>query len=88
MSEGRNTESLVSDLRETPSEARCDQCGGLLTWVHDHKPDNTGLDDGICYLPGRQPRKNPAPKPADEIRDIRARAWATRRQKYGQGGHR
>lgn len=66
----------------------CEVCGGLLTFPHDHKPDNTGLDDGICFLPGREPRKKAAPKPADEIRDIRARAWATRRQKYGQHGHR
>lgn len=63
----------------------CDACGGLLTWQHDHRPDNTGLDDGP---PLRPPRKKPALKPADEIRDIRARAWATRRQKYGQHGHR
>lgn len=63
---------------------RCEGCGGLLTFPHDHKPDFTGLDDG----PPLPARKRPAPKPADEIRDIRARAWATRRQKYGQHGHR
>ncbi len=63
----------------------CPQCGGELTWRHDHRPDNTGLDDGPPLNP---PRKKPAPKPAPEIRDIRARAWATRRKKYGQHGHR
>lgn len=52
---------------------------------NDHRPDNTGLDDGP---PLRTPRKRPDPKPTDDIRDIRARAWATRRQKYGKYGHR
>lgn len=66
---------------------RCKICGGTLTWHHDHQPDLSGLDDGH-YLPGHAPGKKRAPKPADEIRDIRARAWATRRQKYGQHGHR
>lgn len=66
---------------------RCEICGGRLTYEHDHQPDLSGLDDGP-YLPGHEPRKKPAPKPAAEIRDIRARAWATRRQKYGQHGHR
>ena len=53
----------------------------------DHKPDGSGLDDGP-YLPGKAPRKKPAPKSASEIADIRSRAWATRRQKYGDRGHR
>jgi len=38
----------------------------------------SGLDCGP-YLPGRAPRKKPAPKSADELRAIRAKAWATRR---------
>lgn len=63
----------------------CEHCGAALTWQHDHRPDNSGLDDGPPLNP---PRKRPAPKPADEIRETRARAWATRRQKYGQHGHR
>jgi hypothetical protein len=66
---------------------RCTVCGQDMTWQHDHKPDLSGLDDGP-YLPGHAPRKKPAPKPADEIREIRTRAWATRRAKYGQHGHR
>lgn len=66
---------------------RCPICGGELTWPHDHRPDLSGLDDGP-YLPGCAPRKRPAPKPASEMREIRSRAWETRRQKYGQHGHR
>lgn len=53
----------------------------------DHKPDGSGLDDGP-YLPGQAPRKKPAPKDASEISEIRNRAWKTRRQKYGDRGHR
>ena len=63
----------------------CATCGGELTWQHDHKPDNTGLDDGP---PLHRERKKMEPEPADETRDIRARAWATRRAKYGERGHR
>lgn len=65
----------------------CDVCGLDQSWMHDHKPDQSGLDDGP-YLPGRAPRKKMTPKPADEVRDIRSRAWATRREKYGRYGHR
>jgi hypothetical protein len=64
---------------------RCLTCGGALTWQHDHRDDNTGLDDGPPLNP---PRRKPSPKSADETSDIRARAWATRREKYGQYGHR
>jgi len=53
----------------------------------DNRPDNTGLDDGP-YLPGQAPRKRPVPKSSEEVTDIRARAWITRRAKYGDGGHR
>ena len=55
----------------------CDVCGGELTWLHDHQPDNSGLDDGPLLS---VPRKKPAPKSADETRQIRARAWSTRRK--------
>ena len=65
----------------------CETCGGQMTWKHDHKVDQSGLDDGP-WLPGHAPRKKMEPKPADEVRGIRARAWATRREKYGQHGHR
>ena len=66
----------------------CTVCGGPITdFIHDHRADLSGLDDGP-YLPGRAPRKRPAPKPADEAADIRARAWATRRARYGRSGHR
>lgn len=63
----------------------CPVCGGPLSWTHDHRADNSGLDDGP---PLRVPRKRPAPKSPEALRTIRARAWATRREKYGQQGHR
>jgi hypothetical protein len=53
----------------------------------DHKPDGSGLDDGV-WLPGQAPRKKPPAKDASEIAEIRARAWRTRREKYGKQGHR
>lgn len=62
----------------------CPVCGGALTWQHDHRDDNTGLDDGPPVNPER---RKPAPKSAEEYAAIRARAWATRRQKYGERGH-
>lgn len=65
----------------------CSICEQPLTWAHDHRPDQSGLDDGP-YLKGRAPRKKPTPKTADETRDIRSRAWKTRREKYGKYGHR
>ena len=65
----------------------CPVCAQPLTWVHDHKADQSGLDDGP-WLPGRAPRKRADPKPANEAADIRARAWKTRRAKYGPHGHR
>lgn len=66
---------------------RCAICGQAMTWRHDHKLDKSGLDDGP-FLRGRAPRKKPAPKSAEETRDIRSRAWMTRRAKYGLHGHR
>ena len=63
----------------------CTTCGGELSWTHDHKPDNSGIDDGP---PIRGERKKAVPKPADEVSAIRARAWETRRQKHGPRGHR
>jgi len=65
----------------------CTICGGQLTWLHDHKPDQSGLDDGP-YLPGHAPRKKMEPKSPDEAARIRAQAWETRRAKYGPHGHR
>jgi len=67
--------------------AICEICGQVEGWVHDHKPDQSGLDDGP-YLRGHAPRKKPIPRPADEISLIRKQAWATRRAKYGPYGHR
>ncbi|TXH57563.1 MAG: hypothetical protein E6Q97_04295 [Desulfurellales bacterium] len=63
----------------------CETCGMAATFKHDHKPDNSGLDDGP---PLHHERKKPAPKSVDEMREIRARAWATRREKLGPKGHR
>lgn len=51
-----------------------------------HEPCD-GLDCGV-YLPGQEPRRRPAPKSPEEIHDIRMRAWATRRAKWGKYGHR
>lgn len=64
----------------------CSLCGGVIAFPHDHQPDQSGLDDGP-WLPGRAPRKRPEPKQPDELTEIRVRAWATRRARYGQGGH-
>ena len=53
----------------------------------DNRTDGSGLDDGV-FLPGCAPRKKAAPKSPDKIAEIRARAWETRRNKYGRHGHR
>ncbi len=63
----------------------CEICGCETAFAHDHRADNSGLDDGP---PLHAPRKKPAPKSADEMREIRAKAWATRREKWGKYGHR
>lgn len=65
----------------------CPICGQVNAWVHDHKRDHSGLDDGP-WLPGHAPRKKPAPKTPEETTAIRAAAWATRRAMYGERGHR
>lgn len=60
--------------------------GGVLGYFeHDHRPDGSGLDDGPPLYPTR---KKAAPKPAEDVAEIRARAWETRRSKYGPHGHR
>ncbi len=63
----------------------CPQCAFETAFPHDHRPDNSGLDDGPEINP---PRKKPTPKPPEEIANIRARAWETRRATYGKTGHR
>lgn len=50
--------------------------------IHGSDCDGRGLDCGPDFS-----RKKPAPKTAAEMADIRARAWATRRTKYGPCGH-
>lgn len=62
----------------------CAHCGSETSQPHDHRPDNSGLDDGPPLDP---PRKKPVPKSREELADIRARAWKTRRNKYGERGH-
>ena len=64
----------------------CGVCTVPLSWAHDHKPDLSGLDDGVPL--GRQYVKKAPPKSPEEMAEIRARAWATRRAKYGQCGNR
>jgi hypothetical protein len=61
----------------------CKTCGGVLAFLHDHKPDQSGLDDGP-WLPERAPRKKMEPKPPEVVREIRLRAWATRRAREHQ----
>jgi hypothetical protein len=65
----------------------CAVCGQVNAWPHDHKDDQSGLDDGP-WLPGHQPRKKMEPRPVAEVGAIRRQAWATRRAKYGDRGHR
>lgn len=58
-------------------------CDGRFPAVPDCRPDLTGLDDG----PDLPARKRPPAKTAAELAAIRARAWATRRARYGERGH-
>lgn len=72
----------------------CVVCGGPLVMNymgrvmrgHDHRPDQSGLDDGP-YLPGQAPRKKRVVDPA-VVSAERLRGWETRRSKYGPRGHR
>lgn len=63
----------------------CEICHAPLTFAHDHKADKSGLDDGPWL---DEVRKRAAPKPPEIMAEIRHRAWATRRAKYGRFGHR
>ena len=49
---------------------------------HGRHCDGAGLDCGPDFG-----RKKPAPKSREEMSAIRARAWATRRAKYGPRGN-
>lgn len=55
---------------------------GKWPCIHGAHCDGRGIDCGPD-----QSRKVPAYKTSAEIADIRARAWATRRAKYGDRGH-
>ena len=82
------TKAFICLVKSAPADTTyCEKCGGLLAWEHDHKDDESGIDDGP-WLPGRAPRKQADPKPVKEVREIRLRAWETRRKKYGKYGHR
>lgn len=50
--------------------------------IHGADCDGDGLDCGPNIS-----RKKAAPKPANEMSEIRKQAWATRRAKYGERGH-
>lgn len=54
--------------------------------IHGPDCDGAGLDCGPDFA--RQYTKRAAPKPAAELSEIRKQAWATRRAKYGECGHR
>lgn len=69
----------------TVTNAYCPLCGIEALFQHDHKADNTGLDDGPEL---HSVRKKADPKPQNVVTAIRARAWETRRMKYGAHGHR
>ena len=58
---------------------------GVERWPCIHGTDCEGL--GIDCGPD-QSRRKPSPKTPLELADIRSRAWATRRAKYGERGHR
>lgn len=62
----------ASPMSPSPAmDARiCAVCNAPLTWEHDHRADNTGLDDGP---PLRVKRKKPVPKTATEF----AGAWGS-----------
>lgn len=85
------TQALLAELNRVKvlfqMRAVAAAMGLPLPTALDNRPDNTGLDDGP-YLPGRAPRKQPAPKSPEDLAAIRAQAWATRRAKYGRDGHR
>jgi hypothetical protein len=82
-------ETYLANAREAIKKGApyCEVCGGVIFYPHDHSPDETGLDDGPWMI-GRAPRKKLTSKPPEEIAAIRARAWATRRERYGRHGHR
>jgi hypothetical protein len=58
---------------------------GKWPCVHGTDCAGAGLDCGPDFT--RQYTKRAAPKTAAEMSVIRARAWATRRDKYGERAH-
>jgi hypothetical protein len=84
-----NTQVAVTSpgdgARQSPNALTDAELVSLAKSRGDHKPDGSGLDDGP-WLPGCAPRKKPAPKSADEMVAIRAKAWATRRAPRDERG--
>lgn len=84
-----HTCAKCSVIKEFTHESFWTKCWGDLVAKGasqgDHKPDGSGLDDGP-YLPGQAPRKRVV-KTADEKAEARRKAWETRRNIYGQKGH-
>lgn len=74
----------MADRSDTAQTHVCPTCGFEAAFLHDHKADNSGLDDGPDIYPTR---KKALPKRPDVVAEIRARAWTTRRAKYGARGH-
>lgn len=74
----------MTEKSETAPKHVCAGCGYETSFPHDHKADNSGLDDGPDLYPSR---KKASPKLPGVEAEIRARAWATRRAKYGAHGH-
>ena len=72
---------------EPPYTEWCDVCRDFFLSPHEHRLSSTGLDDGP-WLPGQAPRKKPPPKTPEEVREIKMKAVATRRARYGPKGHR
>lgn len=74
---------MTTETSSNPANGLGVDGGTLRPCLHGPDCDGRGLDCGPDFS-----RKKPAPKPAAELADIRARAWATRRAKYGPSGHR
>lgn len=62
----------------------CPVCGAEATFAHDHRYDQSGLDDGPLIKTPSKPTKR---KTARAMKEIRRKAWETRRGKYGEAGH-
>lgn len=73
----RNRNYTYTKCVEYPARVPLD-----IQWLGSWREDDYEIDDQGKII------KQPAPKSAEEMASIRARAWATRRGKYGERGHR